>query len=367
MSVALRGNLADFGIGEVFQLIGQQRKTGILEISSPAGRIQIRFDAGSVVSAAPVGDPPDSALGELLVRRGVVAPEALTSTLAECAATLEGLGSRLVARSLASKADVDAAEALLTSETIFDLLRQTDGSFHFTAQPVAHDRDPATLLAAEQILMDGLRMVDEWRTLARGLPAEDAVLRRKRNFGMYADAATGDERRRLVTAERVYLLVDGRLTLRRVIDLSHLGTFEASRIIADLVAGGVIEPVRRKEPVPKPVHGEAGLPRRTALAAVATLAVLATLAITLHLRGASASDGIRLPGRALERARDAFETRRIRHAAEAYRVGQGAWPEGLDALAAGGFLDPAALTSRTNRPYYYRRGADAVVLLPPEH
>ena len=32
MSIALRGNLRDFGIAEVFQLIGQQRKTGILEI-----------------------------------------------------------------------------------------------------------------------------------------------------------------------------------------------------------------------------------------------------------------------------------------------------------------------------------------------
>ena len=33
----------------------------------------------------------------------------------------------------------------------------------------------------------------------------------------------------------MYLLVDGRLTLRRVIDLSHLGTFEVSRIVAELI------------------------------------------------------------------------------------------------------------------------------------
>jgi len=33
VSVALHGNLRDFGIGEVFQLIGQQQKTGVLEVS----------------------------------------------------------------------------------------------------------------------------------------------------------------------------------------------------------------------------------------------------------------------------------------------------------------------------------------------
>jgi hypothetical protein len=195
MSVALRGNLEDFGVGEVFQLIGQQRKTGVLEISNDAGRIQLRFDAGSVVSAAPLSEQPDAALGEMLVRRGALPPAALESALAECATTLERLGQRLVEHGLVSKQELDATEEFLTRETIFDLLRQSQGSFHFTAQPVPHDHDPATLLGAEQILMDGLRMVDEWRTLARGLPSEEAVLRRKRNFEVYATAATGEARR----------------------------------------------------------------------------------------------------------------------------------------------------------------------------
>ena len=42
MAVALRGNLSDFGIGEVFQLIGQQRKTGVLEVDgATAERIHV--------------------------------------------------------------------------------------------------------------------------------------------------------------------------------------------------------------------------------------------------------------------------------------------------------------------------------------
>ena len=55
MSVGLSGNLQDFGLADVFQLIGQQRKTGVLELSSRKLRVQIVFDRGAVVSAAPVG------------------------------------------------------------------------------------------------------------------------------------------------------------------------------------------------------------------------------------------------------------------------------------------------------------------------
>ena len=49
MSVALRGNLQDFGIAEVFQLISQQRKTGTLDISHGAQSLRLAFDAGRVV------------------------------------------------------------------------------------------------------------------------------------------------------------------------------------------------------------------------------------------------------------------------------------------------------------------------------
>ena len=366
MSVALRGNLEDFGVCEVFQLIGHQRKTGVLEISTDEVRIQLRFDAGSVVSAAPLGEQPDAALGELLVRRGVLPPEALQSALAECATTLERLGQRLVERGMVSKPELDATEELLTRETIFDLLRQSRGSFHFSAQPVPHDHDPATLLGAEQILMDGLRMLDEWRTLVRGLPSEDVVLRQNRNFNVYADSTTGEARSRLVTAEQLYLLVDGRLTLRRVIDLSRLGTFEASRIVVDLIAAGVIESIGRAEPAPKVTRPEGEQPRRAMLAGAAVLVVLALLALALHLPASDPVSGARIAGTALASARDGLDQRRLRNALEAWRAERGEWPERLAELEEAGWLEGAALTSETGAPYYYRRSADGVVLLSPE-
>ena len=74
MAVALRGNLSDFGIGEVFQLIGQQRKTGVLEVDGGRRNASTcRFVEGSVVSAATAGPHEDAALGDMLVRAGLLA------------------------------------------------------------------------------------------------------------------------------------------------------------------------------------------------------------------------------------------------------------------------------------------------------
>ena len=74
MSVALNGNLRDFGISEVFQLIGQQRKTGILRVREGAREFELHFDEGRIVTAAP-SDAPGEAIGDMLVRCGVVAAD----------------------------------------------------------------------------------------------------------------------------------------------------------------------------------------------------------------------------------------------------------------------------------------------------
>ncbi|MBC8341459.1 MAG: DUF4388 domain-containing protein, partial [Proteobacteria bacterium] len=83
MAVALRGNLQDFGIAEVFQLIGQQRKTGMLKISNEGAEVCLAFDHGAVVWAAPAAKSEDETLGKRLIRCGYVTAQSLASLHAE--------------------------------------------------------------------------------------------------------------------------------------------------------------------------------------------------------------------------------------------------------------------------------------------
>ena len=48
----------------------------------------------------------------------------------------------------------------------------------------------------------------------------------------------------LEDAERVFALVNGRIHVRRIVDLSLLGSFDAVRLLADLRRCEVIEPLR---------------------------------------------------------------------------------------------------------------------------
>ena len=49
--MSLRGTLGDFGIADIFQLIGHQAKTGVLNLKDREVEVRIYFVEGSVVKA----------------------------------------------------------------------------------------------------------------------------------------------------------------------------------------------------------------------------------------------------------------------------------------------------------------------------
>ena len=375
MGVALRGNLEDFGIADVFQLIGQQRKTGVLEFTGETGHVQLRFDRGTVVSASPVGERAEEVLGEMLARCGLLTREQVDRLIPECEASAQTVPRLAVARGLLGREDLERIEDLLTRETFFEVLRWESGAFDFRAVPVDHSRRIESLLGAEQILMDGLRMIDEWHSFSELVP-EGAVFQHSAGFEEYvARMSLGEEQ--LEAAKRVYQLVDGRISVRRIVDLSLLGTFDAVRLLADLRRAQVVEPVddemleRIKARAPSAVVLERG----RALGWIAGLLCVGVLAAASFF----ASRGMPLGGEepaqppgtalrleALESLRAAYAARAVRHAVETHRFAQGKWPERIEELESRGTLAPGSLAETGARPYYYRQREDGVLLLAPE-
>jgi hypothetical protein len=369
VSVGLSGNLQDFGLADVFQLIGQQRKTGVLELSSRKLRVQLIFDRGAVVSAAPAGgragdrDP----LAEMLVRCGLLTREQASTGEAACRSSAQQFARVVVERGWLGEQEVARVEEVLTRDTIFEVLRWTKGSFDFRAQAVEHARDPATLLGAEQILMDGLRMLDEWRELASRVPAEETVFSRFGRFESYTATATEESPARLEATRRLFALIDGRLSVRRVIDLALVGTFEGMRVLTALHEAGVIKPTQsegRRLGNSSRSDGvvSRGRALRRAAASVVPLVLLAGLVWLAPPRPVSAPAG-RIERGDLGDLREGHATRRLRAAVETARLVDGRWPADLDALQA----EDRALAAPAGRPYYSIVREDGVILLAPEH
>jgi hypothetical protein len=324
--------------------------------------VALRFDAGGVVSAAPLAERPDASLVDMLVRCGAV-PRDRVNDLEREAAANEPLAPRIVAAGLLTAGALREIEDLLTRDTIFELLRWENGSFRFVAQPIAHDRDADELLGAEQVLMDGLRMVDEWHAFAADMPGETVVFRRRGSLEEYRHSPAARTAPSPAESERVYMLIDGRASVRRVVDLSRLGTFPAMRVLVHLARSGWIEPVRaRRDPE---AIATTSSERRRQLALAGPFALLLLLAaLAGFVRRTPASDGLEVAASALARARLHAETAHWRSLALAHRLATGRWAADLGEVAAWAGDAAPALTPASPAPYVGRRPEGLVVLAP---
>ncbi len=165
--MALQGTLKDFSITEIIQLIGQQLKTGILKIRRGKNTVEIYFVDGMIVHVYSNYRGKKDLIGEILVKAQLVTEEQLERVLKIQKETLKYLGEILVELQLLTKEDVLKVISTQIYETIYDLFWWEDGTFNFDLKLVESYKKIPFALSTEQVLLNILRMVDEWSEIEK--------------------------------------------------------------------------------------------------------------------------------------------------------------------------------------------------------
>ena len=107
--MALQGTIKDFALPDIFQLIGLQKKTGILTLSNDDDTVTLKFRVGEVVGADSPARTLEDRLGEVLVRTGVITQAQLEEALK---AQVTAAAQAEAAVRIAAKSRVAAEDAL---------------------------------------------------------------------------------------------------------------------------------------------------------------------------------------------------------------------------------------------------------------
>ena len=178
--MALEGTIKDFGLPDIFQLIGLQRKTGILSLTNEEDEetVTVTFENGMVVMTDSSANRLEDRLGNVLVKQGKLSRERLDEALGVQRQTLQRLGHILATGSAITQKDLKDALNVQVSQIVFRVFRWRDGKYQFTpADTVDWDRENFVPMSADFILMEGIRMVDEWPIIEKKIPSFDVVFR----------------------------------------------------------------------------------------------------------------------------------------------------------------------------------------------
>jgi len=224
--------------------LGQQQKTGTLTLKGEKKDIQVFFDKGLIVGATfPAKTAEDNPLAERLIRGGLLSQSNWQKARDQQKEELLSIEQLLVKNGMVRKEDVTAVIRLLSFETIYSLFKWKGGTFWFEAKGVYYDPNFVEPLNAEYLLLDVLRMVDEWPLLGKRLPSFEMVLQKVDSRNTLAVlSGTPWEGNRSFQMEVIYELVNGQRTVQEIIDLSFVGEFDTCKNLIILMDARVIEP-----------------------------------------------------------------------------------------------------------------------------
>lgn len=326
--MALTGTLRDFGIAEILQLIGTQKKTGILTLEDGKRQAQIEFADGLVIGAS--GGEETVPLHERLYRSKILTKEQVDSAMKKVEQTLQPLASILVNDNYL---EVEIVKSLLVrhnSEIVYEVFDWKSGTYAFQQKFAQYDKQFVTPIPAESIMMEGLRIVDEGPGIRKVIPRLDEVFIRLDKSVIELEQMDKDH-------VHIFELIDGRSTLKDVILASGLDKFDAMKALSSLRMNRFITLNKEKvEPSKDKIERPQELSKPTLALlyglSVFTFGVLAAKIIfTIWLFAAPVSEysiSNNQASRILENAR----LDRVQRALDIYHLRHNKYPDTLDAL-----------------------------------
>ena len=241
MELDLQGNIERFTLPEVFQLIASGRKSGTLGIQKDDSIVMIYFKEGNVVYG--YGPRQTFHLGQLLKERGAITTKQLEEAISVQAKTDNSrrLGEILIGKRFIDRSDLRDVVNKQIEELLYSLLGWQTGSFKFYEDQFPTDEEITVNLSVENIILEGLRRLDEMNMVKDTLPDPEAV---------YTISASQGDRDRAVTMKaaewNIMALVDGRRTLDEICRLSSLDRNQTLTKLAQLKLAGLITKTERK-------------------------------------------------------------------------------------------------------------------------
>ncbi len=388
--MALEGTLQDFGVGEILQLIGTQQKTGILfvEGTGEIEEVQIYFRTGKVIRVDAARRDKRDPIGQMMSAATAITKDQLATAVAVQKKTLQRVGDILLEQEAVTADLLTEFVELYAKETLYRLFQWKKGSYRFETKTPNFARPNMTPLSSESLLMDGVRMMDEWpliqtrissgeivfkaiRTIAESETAAEALDRilddafsefidpaaaAKPQEPVKSKKATGAVSNLTRTDRRVFAYVDGRRPVTTVIDLSRVGEFEACKSLVALLNEGYIAPVkvtaaRAGEPLRRRIDWAGWAVQILLNAAVIGVLVLAVVFMP-RTRAESANQAEELAVGAIARLRQNRVT--VTAAAlNVYRLRDGKFPESLDPLIDAGLVTRDVLDPPGQPPLIY--------------
>jgi len=247
--MAFKGTLKEFKVPDILQLISLQGKTGILTFTKDEGFITLIFEDGLIVGVDSFPKKLEMRVGSVLVKQDHISEEMLARALVIQKRTNQKVGEILVGMGLIDEGTIEESLKTQAGEIILSLFQWKKGDYDFK---IMESLEPAMKIippmSTDNIIMEGVQMLDEWPQIKRVIPDESIVFEpvqvdtRKIEIIEEYDESPEDDRIYLNPTEANLLkYINGKNSVGNLVELGVFTEYKVYKSLYNLVRKSIIK------------------------------------------------------------------------------------------------------------------------------
>src|SRR5512136_257264 len=234
--MALKGNLHDFSLTQLLNLIHLARKTGTLAIEGRNSASRASFREGKLVFAQT--DALDGRLVSMLVKVGKITSD--QGKKIPTNKTDGDLANLLVQAGLLTQTELDQMVRNNVKDVMDRMFALTDGQFRFEPNVLPEDRlwaEPPINL--DSIIMEGTRRLKESEKLQEEIPSLEVTLR-------FTDRPDAKLRNVNLSVDewRVVSYINPKNTIRQIAQANSMSDLQIRKIVYAMLQAGLVEVIQ---------------------------------------------------------------------------------------------------------------------------
>ena len=245
MKIPLQGSIKDTSLVKILIHLTRSKKTGTLTVSTPSAIKKIYLKMGDVIFASSTYE--DDRLGEMLLKAGEITVKQYDESVRILKSTGKKQGAILVELGYLTPKELFLGLKYQVNEIIQGMFLLEDAQYEFREGDIPAQEVISLKMSMGNLIYAGINRITNWTRIRNEMPDIDSVLKLSEDpLSLFQDIELSPEDKKILS------LVDGRKTIKEIIDNSWMGAFEALRILYILLSLGMIEQAAVQKEALKP-------------------------------------------------------------------------------------------------------------------
>ncbi len=234
MEIPLAGNIKDVSLVKILVYLNRNRKTGTLSLNTPVFVKKIYINMGDAVFASSTYE--DDRLGEMLLKANKITVEQYDRSVEILKSSRKRQGAILVELGYITPKDLFWGVKYQVKEIIHSMFRITSAVYEFKEGDIPTQEVITLKMSMGNLIYEGIKKIENWTGIRNEMPDTNSFLRLSNDpLSLFQDIELSMQDKAILST------VNGRRSIKEIIESSGMGSFDALKILYVLWSLGIIE------------------------------------------------------------------------------------------------------------------------------